>query len=36
MGMMDMMGAMMNFNTISGYTSLMFAKKPEKKEKEKA
>ncbi len=30
MTMMDMMGAMMNFNTVTGYTSLMLAKKPEK------
>jgi hypothetical protein len=35
MSMMDMMGAMMNFNTISGYMSLMFAKPPEKEEEKK-
>ena len=34
MSMGDMMGAMMNFNTISGYMSMMFAKKPEKEEEE--
>lgn len=32
LSMLDMMGAMMNFNTISGYMSLMFAKKPEEEE----
>jgi hypothetical protein len=33
MSMFDMMGAMMNFNTISGYMAMMFQKKPEKEEK---
>jgi hypothetical protein len=32
LSMGDMMGAMMNYNAISGYMSLMFAKKPEKEE----
>lgn len=37
MTMMDMMCAMMNYDTIKGYASLMFGKKPEKeKEEEKA
>jgi len=35
MGMMDMMGAMMNFNTISGYMSMMFAKSPAEEEEAK-
>ena len=35
MSMMDMMGSMMNLNTISGYMSLMFAKPPEQKEEKK-
>ena len=32
--MMDMMGCMLNWNTMKGYMSLMFAKKPEEKAKE--
>lgn len=35
MGMMDMMGAMMNYNAVSGYMSMMFAKKPEEQKEEK-
>ena len=35
MGMMDMMGAMMNLNTISGYMSMMFAKPPAEEEEAK-
>ncbi|NQE45657.1 hypothetical protein C5S31_06530 [ANME-1 cluster archaeon GoMg2] len=35
MSMMDMMGSMMNLNTISGYMSLMFAKTPEPEEEKK-
>ncbi|VUT27013.1 MAG: hypothetical protein MASP_01825 [Candidatus Methanolliviera sp. GoM_asphalt] len=35
MGMMDMMGAMMNLNTISGYMSMAFAKPPAEEEEAK-
>jgi hypothetical protein len=31
----DMMGAMLTYDTIKGYTSLMFAKKPEEQKEEK-
>ena len=34
MGMLDMMGAMMNFNTITGYLSMMLGKKEEEEKSE--